>query len=190
MIGLKRGMVKLCEHEKEWEMEAQNTIYRLKQILGDVIKDIQHVGSTAIPSIKAKPIIDIALAVPNFTDIIGYNSKLELHGFYYRYAMDRFNNIFRGEIDLTSNNIRQLLYACGGYYDGSNKLQTHFIHVVKTESTEWRNYIKFRDHLNTHPLVAKEYENLKIMLYRKYADNREEYTAHKRDFIQRILNSI
>lgn len=45
MIGLKRGTVKLCEHEKEWEMEAQNTISRLKKILGSVIKDIQHVGS-------------------------------------------------------------------------------------------------------------------------------------------------
>ena len=45
MIGLKRGTVQLCEHEKEWEIEAQNTIARLKEILGDVIKDIQHVGS-------------------------------------------------------------------------------------------------------------------------------------------------
>ena len=66
MIGLKRGTVKLCEHEKEWEFEAQNTISRLKQILGNVIKDIQHVGSTSILSIKAKPIIDIAVAVDVF----------------------------------------------------------------------------------------------------------------------------
>ena len=47
MIGLKRGTVQLCEHKKEWEIEAQNTIARLKEILGDVIKDIQHVGSTS-----------------------------------------------------------------------------------------------------------------------------------------------
>ncbi len=52
MIGLKRGTVMLCEHEKEWEIEAQNTISRLKGILGDVIKDAQHVGSTSITSIK------------------------------------------------------------------------------------------------------------------------------------------
>ena len=53
MIGCTRGTVKLCEHEKEWEIEAKNTISRLKRILGDLIKDIQHVGSTAILSIKA-----------------------------------------------------------------------------------------------------------------------------------------
>ena len=62
MIGLKRGAVTLCEHEKEWELEAQNTISRLKQILGNVIKDIQHVGSTSIRSIKAKPIPDRSLS--------------------------------------------------------------------------------------------------------------------------------
>ena len=76
MIGLKRGTVQLCEHEKEWEIEAQNTIARLKEILGDVIKDIQHVGSTSILTIKAKPIIDIALAVDDFDDILSYEKQL------------------------------------------------------------------------------------------------------------------
>ncbi len=190
MIGLERGKVTLYIHSPVWNTEAAHTIKVLKKILGDIVTEIAHVGSTAVDTIMAKPIIDIALAVPNFTDIVGYNSKLELHGFFYRYAMDNSNNILRGKIDFATNNIRQLLYACGGYYSGLNKLQTHFIHVVKSESIEWRNYIKFRDYLNTHPLVAKEYENLKIMLYQKFTDNREEYTAHKHDFIQRILNSF
>ena len=53
---------------------------------------------------------------------------------------------------------------------------------------EWKNYINFRDYLNAHPLVAKEYENLKIQLCGEYAGCREEYTAHKHDFIQSILN--
>ena len=76
MIGLKWGTVKLCEHEKEWEMEAQNIISRLKQILGNVIKDIQHVGSPSILSIKAKPIIDIAVAVDDFNDILRFEKEL------------------------------------------------------------------------------------------------------------------
>ena len=84
MIGLKRGTVKLCEHEKAWEKEAQDTISRLKQILRNGIKDIQHVGSTSIQSIKAKPIIDIALAVDDFDDILGFEKELKDAGFYYR----------------------------------------------------------------------------------------------------------
>ena len=60
--------------------------------------------------------------------------------------------------------------------------------MVKVESNEWHDYINFRDYLNTHPIVAKEYEKLKIVLSKKYADNRKEYTTQKNDFIRRILN--
>ena len=130
MIGLKRGTVKLFEHEKAWEIEAQNTIVRLRKILGNVIKDIQHVGSTSIFTIKAKPIIDIALAVDDFEDILAFEKELRDEGFYYRpKAQGSLQN--------------QLLFACGNYYDGSGDIQTHFIHVVLTGSMDWINYINF-----------------------------------------------
>jgi len=176
MIGLRRGTVELYEHQREWDIEAQKTISLLKEILGDVIKEIQHVGSTAIPSIKAKPIIDIALAVDNFNDILYYEKELKDNGFYYR-----------PNAQATVRN--QLLFACGSYYDGSGNLQTHFIHIVLTNSTDWKNYINFRDYLNKNPLVAKEYEDLKISLAKELpADGgREIYTKNKQDFIINIL---
>ncbi len=172
MIGLKRGTVRLCEHEKEWEIEAQNTIVRLKRILGDVIKDIQHVGSTSILSIKAKPIIDIAVAVDNFDDILAFENELKNEGFYYRpNAQASLRN--------------QLLFACGSFYDGSGELQTHFIHVVLTDSMDWLNYINFRDYLNSKPSVAKEYERLKVSLSQQAPvdSGREKYLNGKHDFI-------
>lgn len=172
MIGLKRGRVQLCEHEKEWEIEAQNTIARLKEILGDVIKDIQHVGSTSILTIKAKPIIDIALAVDDFDDILAYEKQLKDAGFYYR--------------PNAQASIRdQLLFACGNYYEGTGELQTHFIHVVKTNSMDWINYINFRDYLNNTPSVAKEYEDLKVSLAQQVPvdSGREKYLKGKHDFI-------
>lgn len=172
MIGLKRGTVKLCEHEEEWEIEAQNTISRLKNILGNVIKDIQHVGSTSIFSIKAKPIIDIAVAVDDFNDILAFKKELKNDGFYYRpNAQASIRN--------------QLLFACGSFYDGSGDLQTHFIHVVLTNSMDWINYINFRDYLNSTPSVAKEYENLKVFLALQAPidSGREKYLKGKHDFI-------
>lgn len=172
MIGLKRGTVKLSEHEKEWELEAENTIDRLKQILGDVIKDIQHVGSTSILSIKAKPIIDIAVAVDDFDDILNFEKELKDNGFYYRpNAQASLRN--------------QLLFACGSFYQGTGDLQTHFIHVVRTNSMDWINYINFRDYLNSNLSVAKEYERLKISLASQAPiDNgREKYLSGKHDFI-------
>ena len=172
MIGLARGTVKLCEHEKEWELEAQNTISRLKNILGNVIKDIQHVGSTSILSIKAKPIIDIALAVNDFYDILSFEKELKDAGFYYR-----------PNAQVTIKN--QLLFACGNFYEGTGNLQTHFIHVVRTNSMDWINYINFRDYLNNTPSVAKEYEDLKVSLALQVpVDNgREMYLKGKHDFI-------
>lgn len=172
MIGLKRGTVKLYEHEKEWEVEAQNTISRLRKILGNVTKDIQHVGSTAIFSIKAKPIIDIAVAVDDFNDILSFEKELKNNGFYYRpNAQASLRN--------------QLLFACGSYYDGSGDLQTHFIHVVRTNSMDWVNYINFRNYLNNTPSVAKEYENLKVFLALQAPidSGREWYLKGKHNFI-------
>lgn len=170
MIGLKRGTVKLCEHEKEWEIEAQNTISRLKKILGNVAKDIQHVGSTAIPSIKAKPIIDIAVAVDDFNDVLALEKELKDEGFYYRPQSDLGD---------------QLLFASGSLYEGTGDLQTHFIHVVRTNSMDWINYINFRDYLNSTPTVAKEYEELKVSLAMQAPidSGREKYLKGKHDFI-------
>ena len=172
MIGLKRGTVQLCEHEKEWEIEAQNTIARLKEILGDGIKDIQHVGSTSILTIKAKPIIDIAIATDHFDDILAYEKELKDAGFYYR------PNTLAALRD-------QLLFACGSFYEGTGDLQTHFIHVVLTGSMDWINYINFRDYLNRTPSVAKEYEDLKVSLAEQAPidSGREKYLKGKHDFI-------
>ena len=78
----------------------------------------------------------------------------------------------------------QLLFACGNFYKGTGDLQTHFIHVVRTNSVDWINYINFRDYLNNTPSVAKEYENLKVSLALQVpADSgREMYLKGKHDF--------
>lgn len=84
MLGLKRGAVALYPHEKAWETEAQATMARLHQILGPVAVEMAHVGSTAIPTIQAKPIIDIAVAVDDFDTLLAYEKQLRAAGFYYR----------------------------------------------------------------------------------------------------------
>ena len=79
MIGLKSGTVKLVQHQEEWHENAENVISVLKQLLGDTALDIQHVGSTAICSIHAKPIIDIAVAVHD-TSAFSYRFRGGLTG--------------------------------------------------------------------------------------------------------------
>jgi hypothetical protein len=121
-------------------------------------------------SIKAKPIIDIAVAVKDFSNILALEDKLLERGYYYRPKTDMGD---------------QLLFACGSRYNGTGRLQTHFIHVVKTGSMDWINYINFRDYLNSNIEVAREYEALKVRLAAEAPldSGREKYLAGKHDFI-------
>ena len=172
MIGLKRGTVQLCAHQKEWDIEARHTISRLWDILGESARGIEHVGSTAIPSIQAKPIIDIAVAAEDFSVILEKEDALKEAGFYYRPK---------------AGPEEQLLFACGSYYEGTGEQQTHFIHVVLAGSIPWRNYLAFRDYLNKNIEAARAYEALKVSL--AAADSgREAYTKGKHAFVERTLH--
>lgn len=133
-------------------------------------------GSTSVFSIKAKPIIDIAVAVDDFDDILAFEKELKDNGFYYRsHAQASIRN--------------QILLACGSAYDGTGNLQTHFIHVVLANSEDWLDYINFRDYLNCTPSAAKEYEDIKVALAldAPIDSGREKYLKGKYDFIDRTL---
>ena len=84
-LGLKRGIVQLEPHDKQWDEVAIQTIKILKSILGDDAIDIQHIGSTAIPAIKAKPIIDIVVGVTDFDKVMLHNEQLRQVGKLYSF---------------------------------------------------------------------------------------------------------
>ena len=165
MIGLKRGSVELISHQEEWNKNAENAILELKQLLGDAAVDIQHVGSTAIDSIYAKPIIDIVIGVRDLNDIVFYVKLLKQHNF-----------VFRGE-DVEG----QLLFVMG---DFEKNTRTHHIHVVKWNGAEWNNYLNFRDYLNCHPDKAMLYDACKKKLASQFPDDRRSYTAGKQELIE------
>ena len=167
-LGLKRGIVQLEPHDKQWDEIALQTIKTLKSILGDDAIDIQHIGSTAIQAIKAKPIIDIAVGVTDFDKMMLHNEQLQQEGIFYRGS------------DVES----QLLYVMG---DMEGDTRTHHIHVVKWNDNAWNNYINFRDYLNAFPQKAKEYDLLKLKLAKQYASNRILYTSGKQELIDKLL---
>jgi len=168
MTGLKRGTVQLMSHQEEWNENAQNMIQVLNQLLGDTAIDIQHIGSTAIPFIHAKPIIDIVIGVQELDDILPYIELLKQHNF-----------IYRGE-DVAG----QILFVMGNFKDDT---RTHHIHVVKWRGEEWNNYINFRDYLNTHPEKAMLYDKCKKKLAAQFSHDRKSYTAGKQELIDCLL---
>ena len=116
-LGLKRGTVQLEPHDKQWDEATIQTIKILKSILGDDAIDIQHIGSTAIPAIKAKPIIDIVVGVTDFDKVMLHNEQLRRKGIFYQ------------DSDVEC----QLLYVMG---DMEADIRTHHIHIVKWNGTE------------------------------------------------------
>ena len=165
-IGLKRGAVRLEPHDPAWDASARAVIAALRDILGEDAADIQHVGSTAIPAIAAKPIVDIAVGVRDLADMRRQDDRLAERGILYR----------------KEEHGGQLLYVVG-----PEDARTHFIHVVPWDGESWRNYIAFRDYLNAHPVEAERYGALKRALAARFPADREAYTRAKHETIARML---
>ena len=167
-IGLKRGTVSLETHNAEWELSANNLIKKIKDILKDDVIDIQHIGSTSIIHIYAKPIVDIVVGVSDFEKILKHNDELKKAGIIYR----------------REDHEGQHLYICG---DIPNDIHTHYIHVVIWGEKHWNNYINMRDYLNAHSDKAEEYSKLKLKLAEEYSEDRVAYTNGKNEFIESVL---
>lgn len=112
MPGLKRGTVHLEPHQADWEADARETIGALKRLLGETAIDVQHVGSTAIPAVHAKPIIDLAVGVRELRDLMPKLEMLRENGF-----------VYRGE------DVRGQALLVRGDFDADTR--THHIHVVE-----------------------------------------------------------
>ena len=156
----------LLPHCDEWEAEARDCIKTLEAVLGSTAISIEHIGSTSIPGICAKPIIDIAVGVRDIEDVMPYQDELKDHGI-----------SFHGQ-DIPG----QLLFVIDR--DG---LRTHHIHVIRYDGEAWNNYIDFRDYLRAFPGKAREYEEEKLRLARLYKDDRKSYTASKAGIIGRLI---
>lgn len=174
MLGLKKGEIVLCEHQIQWELNAKNTIFKLKEILGDIAIDIQHIGSTSIKNIKAKPVIDIIVGVIDFDKVLSFNSELKKNGFF-----------FLGY----EGNEKQPVYQCGEFSPDTKDMcfLTHYIHIVKIDSEQWGNYISFRDYMNCHDFDRKEYETVKLQAINKDNKNLQNYHENKKLYVVKMI---
>lgn len=168
----KKDVVDLVSYNPEWPNLAETEIVKILEILpNEPIIDIQHVGSTAIPGMLAKPIIDIQIAVDSLEKIKeSAISILENAGYVYWYG----------------NPDKERMFFVKGMPPFGER-RTHHVHIVEHDSKHWRNKLLFRDYLRTHPAIAQEYIKLKIKLAQEHAYDRERYTDEKTDFINHVL---
>ena len=169
MIGLKKGIVTLVPYDKTWPREFQKEKKKLKAILGDNLIAIEHCGSTAIPGVSAKPIIDILIGVKTLKKEGGRCARLlgAVYNYYKRHSY--------------SPSIRFLVVK------GSESKRTHYVHIIRYKGDIWNRALLFRDYLREHKKDAQTYAKLKTVLSKKHGDDRGVYTEKKTKFIKRIL---
>ena len=163
MIGLKRGTVKLLPHNKKWKKLFAKEKAALENKLNGLVVDIQHIGSTSIFGIPAKPIIDMSLGLRKLRDAKKLIKPLATLGYEWRKGVSGPN--------------QQL------FVKGPEEKRTHYLHVMRYNGGVWRHDILFRDYLRKDPPRAKDYAVLKEKLAAQYADNRGTYTKKKAEFI-------
>jgi GrpB-like predicted nucleotidyltransferase (UPF0157 family) len=163
MIGLKRKIIKLIPHHKSWVPFFEKEKTRILKSIPSM--NVEHVGSTAIPSISAKPIIDIALGIKKIKDFNKYKNKLKKLGFeYHDNRGTQFNKFFT---------------------KGPAECRTIYVHLVRYNGKIWKKYIGFRDKLNNNKQLALQYNKLKQKLATKF-ENRDFYTKAKSEFIEMV----
>ncbi len=157
----------LSPHQSKWEDWAKVEIQNLSEILSAYTPLINHIGSTAIADIQAKPIIDILVEISPDANWQGVKTELETAGYICMASSENRMSFNKG-------------YTPDGY---AEKVFHVHIHAIGDNDE-----IIFRDYLNNHSDVAREYEALKLSLLPQFKNNRDSYTDAKSDFIKRVLN--
>lgn len=163
--------VVIVDYDPEWPRHFEAERKRIMEALCNPDAAMAHMGSTAVPGLGAKPIIDMMLGVGGKEEADRVQKALEMIGY----------------TDVTPEPDNTEWFYCLGY--GTRELY-HHLHLVVEGSRHWRRQLAFRDYLRAHPDTAKEYHELKGRLADDYADDRRGYTEAKTDFITNVLKKM
>lgn len=157
----------LSRHKPEWKEWAANEILTVTNLLSAFSPIVNHIGSTAVPDITAKPIIDILVEIPDEYDFENINPLLEANGYICMSASSARMSFNKG-------------YTPEGFAE-----KVFHIHIRRTGDND---EIYFRDYLKAHPDIAHKYAMLKESLLPEYTYNRDGYTEAKSNFVREITD--
>lgn len=154
----------LSEHKSCWADWYEEEKQRLLSVLPETEIKISHIGSTAIDGIWAKPIVDILVEIPEGASMEAAKEALEGGGYLCMSECENRKSFNRG---YTREGFAGRVFHLHLRYEGDNP------------------ELSFRDYMNAHPALAKEYEKLKLSLWKKYEHNRDAYTDAKSAFVKK-----
>ncbi len=162
--------VSIIEYRPEWRKIFEEEKQLLQAVLGEASAKVEHIGSTSIDGLAAKPIIDILVGLPDFSVADSLVPRIEALGYeYFKKYEDEMP--FRRYFAKNMNGIR-----------------THQIHMVEIGSEFWERHLLFRDYLRQNPEVASKYAVLKKQLAAREWEDVNEYADAKSEFIKGIEN--
>lgn len=161
----------IVAYDPGWPAAFEAEAARLRAALKTLALRIDHHGSTAVPGLSAKPIIDIQISVATLQPLSAYGTRLEAIGYVHLpHPDDSFCPFFHRPVDWP---------------------HSHHVHVVERGGREERRTLAFRDYLRDHPAVAREYEALKHTLAAQVIavgpEWPDQYAAAKTEFIERVV---
>ena len=158
--------IRIVDYDREWPVTFDTEKTRLEAALGDVAVRIEHVGSTSVPGMAAKPVIDIDVYVREIEPMEPYRQPLESLGYVFEFDPEFPDLHFFG-------------------YPRERSRQFH-VHVAKIGSRHQTRHIAVRDFLRSHPDAAADYADLKRSLATLHPRDREAYVSGKATFVDRL----
>lgn len=159
--------ITLVPYRWEWEKLYAKEKKLLETELGEHVLDIGHIGSTAIPDMSARPIIDILIGIEDLSEIAGFEGTLNDMGYHRSTLVDESQHA---------------LFEADGR-------QAYALHFVKAWSLKDTSHARFRNLLIADKKLAKEYKELKIKLARKHPLDLRRYSEEKGRWIQAVLKA-
>jgi GrpB-like predicted nucleotidyltransferase (UPF0157 family) len=160
------GEIVIDEYDPRWPREFEKLRDGVATALGPIAAAIEHVGSTAVPGLAAKPIIDLDVLLKTRADLARVISALQSIGYEPR-----------GDLGIPG---REAFRAPAGSFP-------HHLYVCFPDAEEYWRHLAFRDHLRSHREAAEAYASLKRRLANEFPGDREAYTQQKSEFVEQIL---
>lgn len=164
---MRAKQVKVVPYDPAWPRMFESIRQEILDLLGDLEVTVHHVGSTAVPGMSAKPIIDLDVELRNSSDFPAVRNRLQMAGYFHE-----------GDLGIEGRE------AFG--YEGKVHLQKHHLYVCASDSRELHRHLTFRNYLRTHPEAVREYSGVKEAAAAQHPDSIEGYMAFKHDCIAAI----
>ena len=158
-------------YDSNWKLQFEAIRSEIQDALGELALSIEHVGSTSVEGLSAKPIIDIDVVIEDESKLQTVIEKLAVIGYEYE-----------GNLGIVGRE------AFG--YTGKEHLQNHHLYVCTKDSPELKRHLTFRDYLRSHKEAVREYSRIKEEGAKLFPNDIDGYIRYKTDWIERIYREI